>query len=207
MAGIDVTERTAAGSFLPVPPVSWAAPLPPPLIRRRCAIRTAKYLLPLVALALLSSIAFWPELSRGLANGRVTWRRLAAIAPDAGQMLRPRYHGVDERQRPYTVSADSANRDGPERLNLTAPVGDVTLENGTWMLLRARTGVFMQHANELDLAHAVTLYRADGTIMRSATATMNLRLGAATSNCRRSSAKMRRSISPERSCAVRIFAS
>jgi lipopolysaccharide export system protein LptC len=97
-------------------------------------------------------------------------------------MLRPRYRGVDERQRPYTVSADTAHRAGPERINLVAPVGDLTLENGTWLLLRAKTGVFIQHANELDLAKAVTLYRQDGTIMRSATATMNLKLGAATSN-------------------------
>jgi lipopolysaccharide export system protein LptC len=182
VAGIDVSDRPGADNFLAVPPLSWAAPLPPPLARRRWGIRVAKFVLPLIAVALLASIALWPELSRSLASGRVTWRRLAAIDPGSGQMVRPRYRGVDERQRPYTVSADTADRAGPERLNLVAPVGDLTLENGTWLLLRAKTGVFIQHANELDLAKAVTLYRQDGTIMRSATATMNLRLGAATSN-------------------------
>ncbi len=181
MAGIDISDRPGANSFLAVPPLSWAAPLPP-LTRRRWGIRIAKYVLPVIGVALLSSIALWPEISRSLASSRVTWRRLAAIDPDAGQMLRPRYRGVDERQRPYTVSADTAHRAGPERINLVAPVGDLTLENGTWLLLRAKTGVFIQHANELDLAKAVTLYRQDGTIMRSATATMNLKLGAATSN-------------------------
>lgn len=182
MAGIDITDRVAPASFLQPPPVSWAAPLRQHVVRRRLAVRVAKYVLPLVALALLSSIAFWPEISRNLASGRVAWHRLAALEPDAGQMIRPRYHGVDARLRPYTVSADTAHRDGPERLNLVAPVGDVTLANGTWVLLRAKVGVFIQHISELDLAKAVTLYRQDGTILRTATATMNLKQGAATSN-------------------------
>jgi lipopolysaccharide export system protein LptC len=182
MVGIDIADRVPADNFLQTAPVSWATPLPSSPPRRSRMVRVAKYVLPLIAVALLASIALWPELSRNLASGRVTWRRLAAVDPDAGQMLHPRYRGMDERQRPYTVSADSANRAGPERLNLVAPAGDVTLQNGTWLMLRASTGVFMQHSNELDLARAVTLYRQDGTIMRSATATMNLKLGAATSN-------------------------
>lgn len=162
--------------------VSWASTPTTVRARRRRTVRVAKYLLPLAALALLSSIALWPELSRTVARGRVTWRRLTAITAGAGQMLRPRYHGLDERGHPYTVSADHADRAGPLRLNLKAPVGDLTMENGTWLLLRAKTGVFMQHVNELDLQDAVTLYRQDGTIMTSATATMNLKQGAATSN-------------------------
>ncbi len=154
----------------------------PALARRRHTVRMAKYVLPVVALAMLSSIALWPELARTVARGRVTWHRLTAVATGAGQMLRPRYHGLDERGRPYTVSADHANRDGPVRINLRAPVGDLTLENGAWLLLRARSGVFIQHVNELDLQDDVVLYRQDGTTMTTDTATMNLKQGAATSN-------------------------
>ena len=40
----------------------------------------------------------------------------------------------------------------------------------------------MQHVNELDLQGDVTLYRQDGTTMTSATATTNLKQGAATSD-------------------------
>ena len=150
--------------------------------QRRSAVRMAKYVLPLGALALLSSIALWPELSRTIENGRVTWRRLTALSTVTGQMLRPRYHGLDGQNRPYTVSADTADRDGPNRIRLAAPVGDVTLQNGTWLLVRARHGDFVQHSNELDLSDAVTLYRQDGTTMNSATATLNLKQGAATSD-------------------------
>lgn len=154
----------------------------PPPRPRRSGVRVAKYVLPVGALALLSSIALWPELTRTIENGRVTWHRLTAVNTSSGQMLRPRYHGLDGRNRPYTVSADTAERAGPNRINMAAPVGDVTLQNGTWLLLRAKKGVFLQHSNEMDLADSVTLYRQDGTIMTSAVATMNLKQGAATSD-------------------------
>ena len=139
-------------------------------------VRIAKYVLPLAALALLSSIALWPELTRTVENGRVTWRRLT-MATGAGMMMHPRYHGLDGRERPYTISADTAEREGPNRVNLAAPVGDATLQNGTWLLLRAKKGIYLQHANELDLADAVTLFRQDGTTMTSQSATMNLKQG------------------------------
>jgi lipopolysaccharide export system protein LptC len=166
---------------LPITP-AWSGPAAATRPRRRAAVRVAKYVLPVAALLLLSSIALWPELSRTVARGRVTWHRLTSISTSAGQMLRPRYHGTDERGRPYTVSADTADRSGPLRLNLASPAGDVTLENGSWLLLRAKAGVFIQHANELDLQHDVTLYRQDSTMMTSATATINLKQGAATSS-------------------------
>ena len=152
-----------------------------PTTFRRFTVTVVKYVLPLVALALLSSIALWPELTRSVENGRVTWHRLT-MATGAGQMLHPRYHGLDARNRPYTISADTAERDGPNRINLAAPVGDATLENGTWLLLRAKKGVYLQHSDELDLADAVTLYRQDGTVMTSQSATMNLKQGAGTSS-------------------------
>jgi lipopolysaccharide export system protein LptC len=182
MAGIDVAEPAPADGFLQAAALSWAAPVGTAQVRRSHSVRVAKYTLPLIGLALLSSIALWPEIARNFDTARVTWRHLASINLNAGQMLHPRYRGVDQRQHPYTISADAAQRHGPDRVNLVAPVGDITLENGTWILLHSKTGVFMQHANELDLAHDVTLYRQDGTVMTSTTATMNLKQGAATSD-------------------------
>ena len=177
-------SASLAGSLAvsPAPPGAWSGARSARTGRRRATVRIAKYILPLFALALLSSIALWPELSRTVAQGRVTWRRLTALSATAGQMLRPRYHGLDEHGHPYTVSSDTADRVGPTRVNLVSPVGDITMDNGTWLLLRSKTGVFIEHANELDLEHAVVLYRQDGTTMTSETATMNLKQGAATSD-------------------------
>jgi lipopolysaccharide export system protein LptC len=186
MASIDVPEARLAPApsytaLKPTVSTDWA---PPPARRgsRRFAVRIAKYGLPVIALALLSSIALWPELSRTLANGRVTWRRLSMVVAGSGEIVAPRYHGLDERARPYMVSAAIAERAGPERLNMTRPRGDVTLANGTWLEVQSRQGVFMQHIDELDLQGDVTLYRQDGTTMTSRTATINLKQGAAASD-------------------------
>jgi lipopolysaccharide export system protein LptC len=179
MPGIDIPERPGADAFLQAPQLSWTLPNAPTLRRRAALIRAAKYVLPLVALALLSSIAMWPEIARNIENSRVAWHAMSAL--NAGQMVNLRYHGMDG-DRLYTVSAETALRADAERLNLVNPIGDVSMPNGVWLQLRAKRGVFIQHSNELDLEDDVTLYRSDGTTMVSATATMNLKQGAATSN-------------------------
>jgi lipopolysaccharide export system protein LptC len=152
------------------------------LARRGHAVRVAKYALPVVALALLCSIALWPELSRTLENGRVTWHRLTMIQNGTGTLLHPRYRGMDEHDQPYVVSADTAQQMGPERVNLVSPRGDVTMHNGVWLEVRSKQGVYMQHADQLDLSQDVLLYRQDGTIMTSDTATLDMKRGAATSD-------------------------
>jgi lipopolysaccharide export system protein LptC len=168
MAGIDIPAALLAPPAVPAGAEGWQK-RPGSTRRRRSAVRIAKYALPLVALALLSSIALWPELSRSLANGRVTWHRLTAVVAGSGEIVLPRYHGLDE-------------RGGVERLNLIKPRGDVTLSNGTWIEVQSRRGVFMQHLDELDLQDDVTLYRQDGTTMTSRTATINMKQGAAESD-------------------------
>src|SRR5207249_6958059 len=90
-----------------------------------------------------------------------------------------RYHGVDEKGRPYTVTAATAQQDGPGRINLTVPKADVTLEDGTWLMLQAREGVYLHNSSQLDLSQAVTLYRDDGTTVVTASASIDLKNGAA----------------------------
>ena len=189
MAGIDVSDarlETVSHDSAPEDQgfalEAWPHRRPPARRRRSLAVLIAKYLLPVAALLLLSSIALWPELSRTLENGRVTWHRLTMVVAGSGEIVSPRYHGLDERGRPYMISADTAHRDGPERLDMVKPRCDVTMSNGTWLQVQSKKGVFMQHADELDLSGDVTLYRQDGTTMLSETSTLNMKQGAATSD-------------------------
>lgn len=149
------------------------------IARRQWAVRWSKRLLPLLAVVLLSSLALWPELDREAEQARVTYRRMGGGEADAAKLLDARYRGVDERNRPYTVTADTAIQVSPERVNLTNPIGDSTMQNGTWLQLSAKEGVFIQRLSQLDLQGDVVLYRDDGTIMTSRTATMDMKSGAA----------------------------
>ena len=161
---------------------SHRAPTPAHIARRRLLITWSKRLLPVLALVLLSSIALWPEIARQSAAGRAALRGWSASITASGQMINARYHGVDEKNRPYTLTATTATQATPERVNLTDPKGDVVMESGNWLMLKARRGVYMQHLSKLDLEDDVTLYRDDGTTLHSATASLDLRAGAGASN-------------------------
>jgi lipopolysaccharide export system protein LptC len=148
------------------------------LMRRRWTINLTKFLLPAAALALLTTVALWPEMKRATEAARLAVGRMAAEV-QSGQLLDARYHGVDEKGRPFTLTAATARQVDPERIDLTIPKGDITMENGTWLMLNAKKGTFMQHANQLDLSQDVTLYRDDGTTLVTASASIDLKNGAA----------------------------
>lgn len=148
---------------------------------RRRAIGAVKWLLPLLALLLLSSIALWPEIARMRDHAQRGLRRALQLEAEAGLMRDPRYHGIDERGRPYTVTASSAQQLGSNRVNLENPKGDLVTEGGTWVMGEAKRGVFIQHQSMMDLAQDVVLYREDGTRLYTDTATMDLKTGAAAS--------------------------
>jgi lipopolysaccharide export system protein LptC len=86
---------------------------------------------------------------------------------------------VDDQGRPYTLTAATATQNGPEKFDLTVPVGDMTMQNGTWMSMKGKLGVFVQHSNLLDLWKDVVLYRDDGTTLYTQSLSMDLKSGAA----------------------------
>ena len=169
-------DRLAAGSSLRRRPPPTARRI----ARRRLVVALTKWALPLCALLLLGAIAAWPEISRISDGSRISFRRGLQLEPESGQMRDPRYHGLDQRGRPYTVTASSAQQTTPERLALVDPKGDMVTESGTWLMGQSKDGVYMQHLSLLDLSTDVTLYREDGTTLQTDTAAMDLKQGAAT---------------------------
>ena len=158
---------------------------PPPsardLARRRRRILLTKWLLPTVAVLLLATIAAWPQIDLITDHARIAYQKTAAALGGA-TITDAHYHGVDDKGRPYTVTAATAQQEGPDRINLTAPKGDTTLSNGTWLMLQAKRGVFLQHSNQLDLSREVTLYRDDGTTVSTSSASIDMKNGAAASD-------------------------
>jgi lipopolysaccharide export system protein LptC len=152
------------------PPTSAA------LARRRVMVGLGKRALPVVGLGLLALVALWPEIARQADNARVLYRRGLGI-PESGVLVDARYRGDDDSGRPYTLTATAARQAGPERINLTAPVGDIALSGGGWAQVQAAAGVYMRKTQQLDLAGEVTLYRDDGTVVTTDAATVDLKEG------------------------------
>lgn len=169
------SDRLAAAGAARIRP----APDASRIARRRAMVTLTKWLLPIGALLLLASVALWPEIARVKDQGRIAFRRAFSVEPDSGRMKEPRYRGVDERGRPYTITADSALQSGPLRIDLVEPKGDLVPENGSWIMVEAHEGVYIQRAGQLDLSHDVVLYRDDGTVMRTQSAAVDVKQGAA----------------------------
>ena len=144
---------------------------------RRRFVMWAKRVLPLLAVLLLATVMLWPQITRQLDIGRTAKATLREI--QEGRLSRLRYHGVDDRNQPYTVTAEEAQQVGPERINLVSPKADVLSENGTWSLVVSEHGVFLQHANQLDLSGHVVIYRDNGVTLKTPTAAVDLKAGAA----------------------------
>lgn len=149
------------------------------LARRRFMVAWTKRLLPLLGLALLGSIALWPDFEGSGVGQRVSFR-IGGHAPLGGaRMLDAHYSSIDERGEPYTVTATSAVQAGADRVDLTDPKADITLQSGSWVMIEAPRGVYWQKTRELDLSGGVTLYRDDGTTLRTESAAVDLAQSAA----------------------------
>ncbi|MGE0417024.1 MAG: LPS export ABC transporter periplasmic protein LptC [Acetobacteraceae bacterium] len=154
------------------------APSPGGLARRRVLITLTKWLLPAAALALLTAIAIWPEFERATEQARVGFRRFTGEV-EGGRLVDASYHGVDRKNRPYTVTAATARQVTPDRIDLTQPKADMTLEDGTWLMLQSKNGTYLRNTNQLDLWQDVTLYRDDGMTITTKAASIDLVNGAA----------------------------
>ncbi|ATU73460.1 hypothetical protein SXCC_03305 [Gluconacetobacter sp. SXCC-1] len=145
------------------------------LARRQTIMRSAKWMLPLLALVLLGSIAAWPAVQRAVIMHTGTMAQMSHVRVKSGSMLNPTYRGLDEHGRPYMITADEARQISSERIDLTNAAADTLMDNGNWLYVTASEGVYIQHAQMLDLTHAVTLYRNDGTLMLTPTADIDMR--------------------------------
>lgn len=157
------------------------APTPQAMQRRRFLVGALKWLLPAAALILLSTIALWPEFDRAEDRGRLSFRRSSSTQPDTMRVVEARYDGVDDQQRPYTVTAGVAAQRGTDAdiVDLVKPRADISLGDGAWVLAESDEGQFFRRANILDLAGHVTLFHDDGTMMLTEAAHVELRAGLA----------------------------
>src|SRR5580692_11466379 len=96
---LALPERTArTGGYLAVARGRGTRFVPAPgvLARRRWMITASKYVLPLAALMLLSSIALWPEFDRAREKARVVINSISA-AVEGARVTNAHYNGLDQR--------------------------------------------------------------------------------------------------------------
>ncbi len=162
-------------------PVAGTLPIPPPAMppslkiaalnfaslnfarKHTQRVKWLKRAFMMVASLLLILVLVWPFLRQlGVREALLDGALQLALAA-------PRFSGVDEAGRAYTLSAEKATQieagaiEGlPGRIALLQPRGDLELASGHFLTVRAENGDYDAEARTLILSEAVEIFRDDG---------------------------------------------
>jgi lipopolysaccharide export system protein LptC len=146
--------------------------------RRHRLVQAMKFLLPLAAAGLLALLLLWPELEGR--DGRLSFRRGPALVPEALQLVAPRFQGIDELGRPYTITARVGRQIGQEEVMLLdQPRADILLNDGAWIYVEADNGRYDKPAQHLDLEGNVRIFHDSGMLFRTEQASVQIDQGSA----------------------------
>jgi lipopolysaccharide export system protein LptC len=140
-----------------------------------------KFGLPMVAVLLIVIVVVWPQLKPTDSRIRIGFGSVnAREAMDPG-MINPRYFGIDEGNLPYSITADLAKNvtKNSGEVELEMPKADLTLKDGSWLVLTAQNGVYDREAKAMLLNGEVNLFHDSGYEIRTEKAVIDLDVGEA----------------------------
>lgn len=126
-------------------------------------VRFLRLALPLAALAIIALLFSWPQMQdvgiSAVTNSDMSDQKIAR-----NELLKPRFESRDNKNQPYTITADSAvqSDQDPDVVILEKPMADITLTDGTWLAMEALRGAYKQDVERLLLEGKVKLFHDDG---------------------------------------------
>ncbi|MEQ8195763.1 MAG: hypothetical protein RIB59_14860, partial [Rhodospirillales bacterium] len=128
-----------------------------------------KVILPLAAVLILVLIMAWPHLRMKDNRFRIGFTTMKLTGSQDKSMINPRFLGTDKKTKPYTVTADLAKNliADETMLELEMPKADMTLDDGSWLVLTANTGVYDKNKKLLELRNKVNLFHDSGYEFRT----------------------------------------
>jgi lipopolysaccharide export system protein LptC len=148
--------------------------------RYSALIGVGKYMLPAIGVTVLALALLWPNIMSSVERiGR--GERVSAESVRNMEATNPRYVGTDEKNRPFKLEAKSAQQlpGNTERVRLVEPKGQMTLENGNWVAVSAKSGEFDQKTRILKLEGDVVVFHDANYTFRTESATVDTAKSAA----------------------------
>jgi lipopolysaccharide export system protein LptC len=144
-------------------------------------VMVMKVALPMLAAGLVVLLAVWSQFNLQETRFTLGVTELAPEQIESLNMVNARFDGIDEKNRPYSVTAELVMQEGEnaDTIELTEPKADITLESGAWIALTAESGNFQRRAEILDLTGGVSLFHDRGFEMHTESAQVNLAEGVA----------------------------
>ncbi len=175
--------QTASTAKIPpdakIPAANSPPPAPPRLsLRDRYSmfVGTMKMLLPALAASLILLIVAWPQFTGEEEKFRLGITKLGTDQLENLNMLNARFDGVDDQDRPFSLTADiaSQSRQNENVIELELPKADMTMADESWLALTARAGEYDREARLLNLSGAVSLFHDEGFEMQTSAARIDL---------------------------------
>jgi lipopolysaccharide export system protein LptC len=134
-------------------------------LKHRRMVAMLRVALPLATVLLATLVIVWPKLqSRDRTGFTLTPTRVDPREIEQLTMVNPRFVGMDTKQQPYTITANTATQDkaGSDLILLDQPQADLTQKTGAWITVTAKNGRYQQKAQLLDLHGDVNMFHDAG---------------------------------------------
>ena len=151
-------------------------PLIGPFARYSRFVNIMKILLPSLAALLLGLVVVWPKLNFDDKRFQIGFAKLSSKDVQTLAMLNARYFGLDERNRPFVVTSDSAVQEpgNSDLIHLHAPKADFTSTSGSNIVVDGAAGLYHQNTKTLELSGGVNLFHDAGYEIHTPTAIIEL---------------------------------
>ena len=140
-----------------------------------------KFLLPVVALLLIVLVVVWPYLKLNDTRFSIGFSALRVGNVEDPAMINPRFQGADKDRQTFSITADIAKNllNAEKSVELEMPKADISLEDGSWLVVTAKTGIYVRQNETLTLSESVNLFHDSGYEFRTESADIDLTKGTA----------------------------
>lgn len=150
--------------------------------RRRLGL--LRLVMPLAVAGLLAVVVAWPIVTRPDTSFRLDFADIEFEVNGRDEMLSPHFVGADDKNQPYSVTAEVAMRPatGGDLIYLIMPKADITLGGSDWLMISAEQGLYDRDGQTLDLVGSVSLFSDSGLEVHTDKARFDLDGGGAESD-------------------------
>lgn len=127
----------------------------------------SKISLAAMSLLMIITIIILPVLNSDKEGLRIAFSTVQDKKELMPVMTNPSFQGVDEKNQPYLVTADSATQQDAKTIILTNVQADMMTQEQTWLSLKAAHGIINTQAKLMTLDDNVQLVHQDGYEFRT----------------------------------------
>ncbi len=142
-------------------------------------VERLKYSLPGAALLALLVLIGWPQAQKWLYAQQPTLAQTTLAPKTNNTATRPEYKSTDEKNQPYTITADHGVEISLEEIDLTNPKLVMQLKSGGMVTLTSNSGKLNKATNQMHLTGSVILTHSQGYSLETAQAWIDCNQGSA----------------------------